>query len=78
MFWVSNYILQTCYKVFEVPANSCDICTHSLENFKTVSKNVPKQLRKTVSTMYLHRRPKIHFANTVCRNILVNNEYFNT
>ncbi len=31
----------------EVPANSCDICTHSLENVKTVSKNVPNQLRKT-------------------------------
>ncbi len=45
MFWASNYILQTCNKV---PANSCDICTHSLENVKTVSKNVPKQLRKTV------------------------------
>ncbi len=33
----------------EVPANSCDVCTHSLENVKTVSKNVPKQFRKTVS-----------------------------
>ncbi len=32
----------------EVPANSCDICTHSLENVKSVSKNVPKQLRKTL------------------------------
>ncbi len=41
IFCVSNYILQT--------ANSCDICTHSLENVKTVSKNVPKQLRKTVT-----------------------------
>ncbi len=45
MFWVNNYILQTCNKVL---ANSCDIWTHSLENVKTVSKNVPKQLRKTV------------------------------
>ncbi len=32
----------------EVPTNSYDISTHSLENVKIVSKNVPKQLRKTV------------------------------
>ncbi len=48
MFWVSNYILQTCNKVLKFQQTSCDICTHSLENVKTVSKNVPKQLRKTV------------------------------
>ncbi len=35
----------------EVPANTFDICSHSLENVKTVSINVPKQLRKTVIKM---------------------------
>ncbi len=56
----------------EVPANSCDICTHSLENVKTVSKIVPKQLRKTVinSSFYqashncdvsLKHSPHVHY-----------------
>lgn len=45
MFWESNYILQTCNKA---PANSFEICTHSLENVKSALKNAPKQLSKTV------------------------------
>ncbi len=47
IFWVSNYILQTCNKVLKVQQTVVTF-PHSLENVKTVSKNVPKQLRKTV------------------------------
>ena len=35
-------------KSCDVPLNSCDNCTYSLENGKTVSKNEQKQLRKTI------------------------------
>ncbi len=31
----------------EVPANSCDICTHSLENVKTVLKKCATAIEKT-------------------------------
>ncbi len=47
MFWVSNYILQTCNTVLKFQ-QTVVICIYSLENVKTVSKNVPKQLIKTV------------------------------
>ncbi len=47
MFWVSNYILQTCNKVLKFQQTGVTFAL-SLENVKTVSKNVPKQLRKTV------------------------------
>ncbi len=43
MFWVSNYILQTCNKVLKF---SCDICTHSLENVTIVSKKYAKAMKK--------------------------------
>ncbi len=52
----------------EVPANSCDICTHSLEN---VSKNVPKQLRKTVmaaSAIIIHIYTKLQIS---CYDIFI-------
>ncbi len=55
----------------EVPANSCDICTHSLENVKTVSKNVPKQLRKTVmaaSAIIIHIYTKLQIS---CYDIFI-------
>ncbi len=47
MFWVSNYIVQMYNKVLKFQQTVVTF-TLSLENIKTVSKNVPKQLRKTL------------------------------
>ncbi len=47
MCWVSNYILQMYNKVLKFQQTVVTF-TLSLENVKTVSKNVPKQLRKTL------------------------------
>lgn len=50
----------------ELPAKHFDICTHNWENVKTVSKNVPKQLGKTVTQpkcteLHLTKLLKLHY-----------------
>jgi len=48
--------------------NTLDTCTHSLDNVKTVSKNVPKQLRKTVKAQGLSWTMKTAFPNPKTEN----------
>ncbi len=45
MFWVSNYILQTCNKVLKFQQTVVTF-TLSLENVKTVSKKCAKAIEK--------------------------------